>query len=133
MTQSTVVLADRHQNMLEGIRGLLEAVFDTVVMVADEMSLFRTVDRLSPDLAIVDLSLQLTKGVNVAKRLKERHPELKVIILSVHDDPTVVDKIMEIGIEGLVLKRSVATDLLPAIDAVREGDTYLSPSLQNAE
>ena len=133
MTQSTVVLADRHQNMLEGIRGLLEAVFDTVVMVADEMSLFRTVDRLSPDLAIVDLSLQVTKGVNVAKRLKERHPELKVIILSVHDDPTVVDKVMEIGIEGLVLKRAIATDLLPAIDSVREGDTYLSPALQNTE
>lgn len=130
MKKGTVLLADRHQNMLEGIRGLLETMFDSVIMVADETSLLQAVDRLSPDLAVVDLSLQAIKEVNVAKQLKDRYPELRVIVLSVHDDPTVADKIMESGIEGFVLKRAVATDLLPAIDAVLVGGTYLSPSLQ---
>lgn len=130
MKQGRVLLADRHQNMLEGIRGLVETMFQTVVMVADEPSLLETIEKLNPDLVIVDLSMPVSEEVNVARRLKARHPELKVIILSVHDEPAVVKETLATGALGFVLKRSAATDLIPAVREVRQGRTYVSPAAQ---
>ena len=128
MKQGRVLLADRHQSMLEGIRGLLETMFQTVVMVADEPSLLETVEQLKPDLVIVDLSMPVSEEINVARRLKTRYPELKVIILSVHDEHTVVKEVLAAGALGFVLKRSAATDLIPAVQEVRQGRTYVSPA-----
>ena len=130
MKQGRVLLADRHQGMLEGIRGLLEAMFETVIMVADEPSLLETVEKLKPDLVIVDLSMPVSEEINVARRLKTRHPELKVIILSVHDEHTVVKEVLAAGAVGFVLTRSAATDLIPAVHEVRQGRTYVSPAAQ---
>lgn len=130
MKQGRVLLADRHQSMLEGIRGLLETMFQTVVMVADEPSLLETVEQLKPDLVIVDLSMPVSEEINVARRLKARYPELKVIILSVHDEHTVVKEVLAAGALGFVLKRSAVMDLIPAVQEVRQGRTYVSPAAQ---
>ena len=66
---------------------------------------------------------------NVARRLKNHYPELKVIILSVHDEPTIVKAALAAGALGFVLKRSVATDLIPAVREALEGRTYISPAV----
>jgi DNA-binding NarL/FixJ family response regulator len=66
---------------------------------------------------------------NVARRLKNHYPELKVIILSVHDEPTIVKAALAAGACGFVLKRSVATDLIPAVREVLQGRTYISPAV----
>jgi len=129
MKYGSVILADRHQGMLEGIRGLLEAMFETVVMVADKASLFDTAEKINPDLAVVDLSLLVSSEINIARQLKDKYPDLKIIILSVHDEPTVVSEIMNSGVSGFVLKRSVASDLFSAVDEVLGGKTFVSPSL----
>jgi len=121
-----VILADRHQNLLEGIRGLLEALFETVVMVADKRSLFEVIDKVRPDLAVVDLSLSPSAQVSIAGEMKKYYPELKFIILSVHDDPTAIDEVMSAGAAGFVLKRSVAVDLFEAVQRVQEGRTFVS-------
>ena len=130
MKYGTVILADRHQNMLEGIRGMLEAMFETVVMVADKASLFDIAEKINPDLAVVDLSLPVSGEINIARQLKDKYPKLKIIILSVHDEQTVVSEIMNSGISGFVLKRSVASDLFPAIDKVLGSKTFVSPLLE---
>ncbi len=130
MKYGSVILADRHQNMLEGIRGLLEAMFETVVMVADKASLFDTAEKINPDLAVVDLSLPVSGEINIARQLKDKYPDLKIIILSVHDDKTVVSEIMDSGVSGFVLKRSTASDLISAVDEVLGGKTFVSPSLE---
>ncbi|MCK5195779.1 MAG: response regulator transcription factor [Desulfobulbaceae bacterium] len=130
MKYGSVILADRHQNMLEGIRGLLEAMFETVVMVADKASLFDTAEKINPDLAVVDLSLPVSSEINIARQLKDKYPDLKIIILSVHDDKTVVSEIMDSGVSGFVLKRSTASDLISAVDEVLGGKTFVSPSLE---
>jgi DNA-binding NarL/FixJ family response regulator len=128
MRQGRVVLADSHPNMLEGIRGLLEKVFEIVVMVADEESLLEAAYTLQPDLAVVDLSLPASGGLRVARRLTSHHPQLKVIMLSVHDEPTVVKATLAAGAAGFVLKRSAATDLIPAVREVLQGRAYVSPA-----
>ncbi len=125
----SVILADRHPSMLEGVRTLLETVFEVVVMVSDEKSLIGSLEKINPDLVIVDLSLPMTKGVSVAHRVKKIRPEMKVIILSVHDEPTVVDDCMSSGASGFVLKRTAANDLIPAVWEVLKGRTYVSPSV----
>ena len=130
MRHNCVILADSHQNMLEGIRGLLETAFDAVVMVADKKSLFETVERLRPDLAVVDLSLPMSSELNVARELKSRQPELRFIILSIHDDPVAVEEVMSAGASGFVLKRSAATDLMSAVDEVSKGHVYVSPGIE---
>jgi DNA-binding NarL/FixJ family response regulator len=77
---------------------------------------------------VVDLSMPVSEEVNVARRLKTRHPELKFIILSVHDEPLVVKETLAAGALGFVLKRSAATDLIPAVEEVRQGRPYISPA-----
>lgn len=126
MKHGLVILADKHQGMLEGIRGLLETVFDTVVMVADKDALFETARRLEPDLAIVDLSLPISSGINIVRQFKERHPDQKCIVLSVHDDKEVIEQVLSSGAAGFVLKRAAGTDLIPAVEEVLEGRTYVS-------
>ncbi len=131
MKQRCVLLADAHANMLEGIRGLLESIFEAVVMVADENSLLEAADKLKPNLAVVDLSMPVSEGSNVARRLKKRHHDLRVIILSVHDEPTVVNEALAAGASGFVLKRAAATDLIPAVREVLRGGIYTSPGLES--
>jgi len=126
-TVSCVLLADRHHGLTEGVRGLLESSFDAVVMVADETSLFQSAERLQPTVAIVDLSLARGEGPQWLPRLRSRCPGLKLIVLSVHDQPNVCRATMEAGADAFVLKRSIVTDLLPAIDAVQSGQRYVSP------
>jgi len=125
-----VVLADSHQNVLEGFRNLLETVFDTVIMVADRQSLFEAVEKVKPDLAVVDLSLPPANNDSIAREMKDYFPELEFIILSVHDEPTVVDEVMSAGASGFVLKQSVAMDLLDAVRSVREGRAFVSTSVK---
>ncbi len=129
MTYGRVILADRHQDMLEGIRGLLATAFDTVLMVADIHSLINTAMKIDVDLAVVDFSLPVSNGDNIARQLKKLFPDLKLIVLSIHDESTVLKEALAAGAEGFVLKRSAATDLIPAVQAVIAGRTYISPTL----
>jgi two-component system secretion response regulator SsrB len=119
---SCVLLADRHHGLAEGIRGLLETAFGTVVMVADEASLLEGAARLRPDVAVVDLSLARDSSLGWLRALRQRCPDLKVIVLSVHDEQTVRRAAMEAGADAFVLKRAIATDLLAAIELVRSGE-----------
>jgi DNA-binding NarL/FixJ family response regulator len=116
---SCVLLADRHHGLTEGVRGLIETAFGTVVMVADQASLLEGAARLRPDVAVVDLSLAQDGGLGWLRALRNRCPELKVIVLSVHDEPAVREAAFRAGVDAFVLKRAIVTDLLPAIDLVR--------------
>lgn len=118
---SCVLLADRHHGLTEGVRGLLETAFKTVVMVADEASLLDGADRVRPDVAVVDISLAQGSGLDWLRALRQRCPEVKVIVLSVHDEQCVRRAAMEAGADAFVLKRAIATDLLSAVDYVRGG------------
>jgi two-component system secretion response regulator SsrB len=115
---SCVLLADRHHGLTEGVRGLLETAFGTVVMVADEASLLEGAVRLQPEVAIVDLSLARDSGLGWLRELRRRCPGLKVIVLSVHDEQSVRSAAIEAGADAFVLKRAIATDLLPVVDAL---------------
>src|SRR5439155_24700997 len=89
MKYGVVLLAGSHLSLLQGVHSLLDALFETVLMVADERSLIEAIETFKPELVVVDLSLRGAGEANVARRLMGRHPDLRLIVLSVHDDPTV--------------------------------------------
>ncbi len=125
-----VLLADRHHGLTEGVCGLLKTAFDAVVMVDDEASLLESAKRLQPAVAVVDLSLAPGSSLRWVKQLRLLCPELKLILLSVHDEPSVSRSAMEAGADGYVLKRAIATDLLPAVDAVLEMKNHISSGIK---
>jgi len=122
-----VLLADRHHGLTEGVRGLLETAFGAVVMVADKASLFAAADRLRPEVAVIDLSLARDSGLGWLSAIRQRCPGLKVIVLSVHDEHAVRRAALEAGADAFVLKREIVTELLNAVELVREV-RYLSAS-----
>ena len=125
-----LILADNHHEMLGSMRNLLSPLFDAILMVSDEDSLLIVAEKVRPELIVVDLSLPVSSQINVARRLSSKFPDTKFIILSIHDESVAVNECLEAGAAGFVLKRAAATDLVPAIEAVRRGETYFSPVKQ---
>ncbi len=132
MSQKTncVLLADRHEGLRDSVRGLLEAEFHTVFMVATEASLLEGAKRLRAEVAVVDLSLSEGDLPGLVARIRQRAPGTKVILLSVHDERSVAEGAFNAGADAMVLKRCLITDLLPAVDAVLAGRRYLSPGVK---
>jgi DNA-binding NarL/FixJ family response regulator len=123
-----VVLAGRHHGLSEGIRGLLETAFEIVIMVADEMSLLESGRRLGAQLAVLDTSIVREDGFGAVRRLREACPTLKLIVISSYDGISVSQSALAAGADGFVLQRAIAVDLLSAVDAVRAGQRFVSPS-----
>jgi DNA-binding NarL/FixJ family response regulator len=116
--------------MMGGVRYLLKELFDLIYMVADEHSLADAVVTNPPDLVIVDLSMPVSSAQNVARLLHRLNPDLRFIVLSVHDEQIVADECLAAGAKGFVLKRTAVTDLIAAVETVLRGGTYVSPSIE---
>ena len=130
MRQGRIILADKHPNMLAGVRRLLEDEAETVLMVTDEISLNHALENFNPDVVVADLSLPTSTEANIAWSLKKNFPQIKVIILSVHEEKSVLDDVMAAGVEGFVLKPRAVIDLIPAIHGVLQGCKYISPDMK---
>lgn len=98
-------------------------------MVADEASLLEGVETLRPAIAVIDLSLADGDIRGLLARVAERSSGTKVLMLSVHDESPVATAALLAGADAVVLKRTLGTDLLAAVDALRAGQRYLSPGL----
>ena len=103
--------------------------FETVFMVANEVSLLEGAGRLKPAIVVVDLSLSAGDVRGLLVRLRDRSPDSKVLMLTVHDEPTIAEATFTAGADAVVLKRSLATDLVLAVAALRAGERYLSPGI----
>ncbi len=125
MIKPRVLLADSHRVMLEGLRYLLEPTFEIVGMVDNPDSLLERADKLKPDIVVMDLSIT----IDTVSQLKKRNPEQGIIVLSTYDEPAVMRQALDAGSLGFVLLQSAAWDLIPAIGAVLEGQTYVSPGV----
>ncbi len=122
MKKPRVLLADSHRVMLEGLRYLLEPTFEIVGMVDNAASLLESADKLKPDIVVMDLSIT----IDTVSQLKKRNPQQAIIVLSAYDEPAVMRQALDAGSLGFVLLQSAAWDLIPAIGAVLQGQTYVS-------
>lgn len=127
----SVVLADDHAIVRQGLRSLLESQDDYRVVgeAADGLAAISLIAELRPEVAIIDMQLPDLHGLEVARRTKEQSPTTRVVILSMHgDEPFVLDA-LRFGALGYVLKGSTTNDLIAAVEAALEGRRYLSPVL----
>jgi len=108
------------------------ANIDVVDAVEDGLSAVAAVDRLLPDVALVDISMPGLNGIEVTRRVKECHPEIAVLILTVHDEEGYVHALLEAGAAGYLLKDVGETELVRSIEAVRSGEPVLDPTLDRA-
>ena len=126
-----ILLADDHTMVIEGIRSLLEEKgHDVVGVVSDGRALVAAALRLKPDVVILDISMPLLNGFDAATRLKQLLPKVKIVFLTMKDDPNLAAAVLGLGPVGYVLKHSAASELLTAITEVLRGKPYVTPRLK---
>ena len=131
LQSNCVLLADSHHGLRDSVRGLLETEFDIVIMVANEAALLECAARVRPTVVMVDLSMSAGDLDGLLNRIGARAPGAKLLLLSVYDERTVAESALAAGAHAVVLKRSLAADLMPAVDAVLAGLRYLSPGISH--
>jgi len=125
-----VLLAEDHQIVRQGLRGLLEkAGHEVVGEAADGQEALRLARTLSPDIAVLDLSMPRLNGLDAAREIRRMSPEIKTILLTMYTDKGYVLQAMKVGAKGYVLKTEAAEDLIRAIREIARGETYLSPGV----
>ena len=133
MRRTTVLLADDHAIVTEGLAGLLaKHGFDVVGTVGDGHQLIAAAMRLRPDVIVTDLSMPGLSGLDVLARLKAEHVESKVIVLTMHHDADVATLAIRGGASGFLLKESAGDELVAAIHQALQGHVHLAPTLTRA-
>ena len=127
--RARVILADDHPEVVEGLRALVESEFDVVGTVGDGNALIAAVEALAPDVVVTDIAMPGLNGMTAAARILGSNPAVRVVFVTVHNQPELVEKGLAIGALGYVLKLRAGDDLVPAIHAVLRGQRHLSPSL----
>jgi DNA-binding NarL/FixJ family response regulator len=130
-TRARILLADDHAIMADGLRSLLiENNQEVVGAVSDGRALVDAAVQLKPDLVIVDISMPLLNGLDAAAKISELLPKVKIIFLTMKNDPNLASAVLSLGAVGFVLKHSAATELLTAIEQVMHGRPYITPQLK---
>jgi DNA-binding NarL/FixJ family response regulator len=131
MTKIRIALADDHPVVLEGVKALLRSSPDVELVgtAHSGATALQLVADEAPDIAIIDISMPDLGGIELAGQLAERHPNVKVIALTVHESRAYVQRLLKAGARGYLLKRSAADELGRAIRAVSEGGVYLDPAI----
>jgi DNA-binding NarL/FixJ family response regulator len=131
----TVILADDHQIVRQGLRALLKMEPDLHLVgeAADGREAVRLVERLQPQVLVLDLLMPGLNGLEALRQVARRAPRTRVIILSMHSNAAYVLEALRAGAIGYVLKESGAEELVHAIRAAAEGKRYLSPPIYEHE
>lgn len=130
--RTRVILADDHTLVRAGIRRILESQpqFEVVAEASDGASALDAVNRLGADVLVLDLNMDGLDGIDVLRQCKAGHPDLKVVILTMHAGREYVSRALADGADGYLLKDSAVQDLAAAIEAVMAGGTFFSPAIQ---
>lgn len=125
-----MVLADDSVAMLAELSGKLGEEFEIVGTAVNGEETIRAVQRSDPDVLVLDISMPNLNGLRVASRLHEGGSRTKIVFLTIHEQPGYISAAFSSGGSAYVTKRHLTSDLVPAIRAVLEGQTFISPSLQ---
>ena len=127
----TVILVDDHPLVKQGIRKTLEkSDIEIIGESEDADGALRTVSEKSPDILIADISLKgSSSGIDLVKALNKHYPEVKTLILSMHNEPRYIENAIKAGARGYVTKREPLTNVLDAIKTIMAGNTYISPEV----
>lgn len=131
MNRIRVLLADDHTILRDGIRALLvdQADIEVIGEAEDGLSTVKMVGKLKPDVVIMDIAMPLLNGLEATRQIQRDYPQVKVLILTMHENEEYIRQVLAAGALGYVLKDAAAHDLLGAIRAVHRGEAVLSPAI----
>lgn len=124
-----IFLADDHSLLLDAFKNLLEPKYDVVGTATDGRKMLTLVKKLKPDIVLMDIAMPHLNGFDAGEKLKEILPEIKLVFLTVNEDPEMVTEAFRIGANGYLLKSSAASELFQAIDTVLQAGNYVSPKI----
>jgi DNA-binding NarL/FixJ family response regulator len=129
MSRPSVLLADDHRMVAEGVKRLLEEEFELMGVVEDGRQLVETARRLRPDVIVADIGMPHLNGIEALVQLKRDDPGVRVVFLTMHKDAAYARRALEAGARGYVLKHSAQAELFLAVRAALDGNTFISPTL----
>ncbi|HXX15689.1 MAG TPA: response regulator transcription factor [Candidatus Eremiobacteraceae bacterium] len=132
MSKPRVLLADDHTLVAEAFKRLLEPECEVVATVGDGRALLRVASQLKPDLLLVDLNMPLLNGLDASEQLKQVLPNIKIIVLTMNEDPEIAAETMNKWASGYLLKKSAGSELSKAVRDVLHGKKYVTPALRQA-
>lgn len=127
MKRPRVLLADDHRLLREAFGQLLQRDCDVVGAVGDGRSLLAAAEELHPDVVVLDIAMPLLNGLDAARQLNRLMPMVKVVFLTVNEDPDLAAEAFRVGASGFLLKNSAVSELWLAIQEVLQGRTYITP------
>ena len=127
MNKTSVLLAEDHTIVAEGLKSILEGEFDLVGIVPDGRSLVETAKQLKPDVIVTDISMPLLNGLDAVRQIKREGLPAKIIFLTMHTDIPLATEAFRAGASGYLLKQSASQELITAIHEVVKGHSYVTP------
>ncbi len=126
-----VVLADDHALMRHGLRRILDERKDLEILgeVGDGLALLSLLNRAQPDLIILDISMPNMRGIEAIPEIRRLRPEMKILMLTMHNDEDYLNQAISAGADGYLLKEDAEKELFNAIDCLQQGRIYISPCL----
>jgi DNA-binding NarL/FixJ family response regulator len=128
MKRPRVLLADDHQMLADALRGVIEPRCEVVGSVADGRALLEAAVRLQPDIVVLDIAMPRLNGFDAGRKLKHTLPNVKLVFMTMHDDPYLVGEAFRAGASAFLLKEAAASELVVAIEQVLKGGSYVTPS-----
>jgi DNA-binding NarL/FixJ family response regulator len=129
MSRPRVLLVDDHRIVAEGLKSLLGDEFELVGVAEDGRAMISAARALRPDVIVADISMPQLNGLDALALLKRDDPAVKVVFLTMHTEVAYARRALEEGAAGFVLKHAAATELVTAIRAALEGQTYIAPAV----
>lgn len=126
-----VLITDDHGVIRAGLRALLAGIpeIEVVGEACDGLDTLRQTTTLKPDIVLMDLSMPTMGGIEATRQLAQIEPNVRVLILTVHEDEGLLKEVVRAGAAGYIIKRAVEEELIHAIRVVARGDTYVHPSM----
>ena len=129
MARSRIFIADDHKLVIEAFHKLLESHYDVVGTATDGFSLLQAAPPLKPDVILIDLAMPLLNGLEAGRQLKSMMPVVKLVFVTMNEDPEIAKEAMREGASGYLLKSSVQEELFQAIREALKGGSYVSPRI----
>jgi DNA-binding NarL/FixJ family response regulator len=127
MSRPRILLADDHTMLLGAFEELLKSDYDIVGTVADGRALIEAAERLVPDIIVADVSMPVLNGLDAGRAIRKKFPRVKLIFVTMNEDPDIAARAFRIGASGYLLKRSAVSELRSAIVEVLRGRSYMTP------
>ena len=131
MNRYRIVLADDHSLFRQGLKAVLEGTdeFKVVGEAGDGLELVDLLNQVNPHLVVLDISMPNLRGIEAIPEIKKKHPEVKILVVTMHNDKEYLYQAISQGADGYFLKKDAGTELFSAIEKIRKGKVYVSPSL----